>query len=245
MQSISRLKRHATLCAALLSHAPPLTVLSQGTVFFNTRFGEASAFVYDLETRQLCSGTNYLAQLYVGAAGSSERSLAPALGDPTFFRSGALAGHISGGIRVAPGVPPRSPAVAQIRVWTSYSGATFEQAIAAARANAGFGHRLGVSSLVNISRLGDDPTNSFAYLDGLNPFAVGRYPYSLSYESDQDRFIPLWSGTDLDFALEPTRDLNQAAWEVAYPPETGWQIAPGHYLTITNTPRRFFRIRRK
>ena len=74
-------------------------------------------------------GPRYMAELY---AGTDILSLAP-IGPPVPFLGGAGAGYFLGGTRAIPTVTPGGTATFEVRVWDSFTGATWEKAYVRAR----------------------------------------------------------------------------------------------------------------
>ena len=115
------------LCRALLASLTmalsPMPVLGQGWVEFEN-FGAVDAPIYDVDSRTLLAGPDFLAQLYAAAPG---QSLQP-VGVPAPFLSGEYAGYFQGNDYAIPGVPPFATAVVQVVAWRASDGATFKEA---------------------------------------------------------------------------------------------------------------------
>lgn len=117
------------------------------------------------------SGTNYLAQLYVGRRPDT---LWP-VGTAVPFLTGTNAGYFTGGVTTIPNFPTGDSAWVQVRAWETGGGSSFEVAALA-------GHWSGVSSVVYVKDLGGPSGGVPAvppYLTGLqypgNPMFI-RHP---------------------------------------------------------------------
>jgi hypothetical protein len=105
-------------------------VWAQGTVYFYNHVPSAGldAPVYDTDGKTPLLGAQFQAQLYAGA---SAESLGP-VGAVAYFTSqpGYWLNYDGSLTRIIPGVAAGSVAYAQVRVWSSYSGTTYERAAA-------------------------------------------------------------------------------------------------------------------
>lgn len=103
------------------------------TVNFNNRVPAASLYapIYAMEIGgTLLAGTDYLAQLYAGPAGTAIGDLKP-IGDAVGFRED-IGGFLNIGVdgsRSIADVGAGQNAIVQIRVWTAATGSTYEQAL--------------------------------------------------------------------------------------------------------------------
>lgn len=100
-----------------------------GTIDFRNRsltFTTVSneAPVFDLDGVTPLNGPQYVAQLY---AGSSLDSLRP-IASPSAFRTGYYAGFFDSRILPLPHIPPGDTVFAQVRVWESNKGSSYEEA---------------------------------------------------------------------------------------------------------------------
>jgi len=133
---------------ALVALSAAASVFAQGTiVYYNRVTGSCVAPVYGPETGNAAlsktgnttagvpagtqtytgaalAGTGFTAQLWAGAEGTSEGSLAAVAGSLKDFRTGGFAGAInnSGGVIAIPGVAEGNKAALQLRVWDNAGG---------------------------------------------------------------------------------------------------------------------------
>jgi hypothetical protein len=133
---------------ALLALSAAASVFAQGTiVYYNRVTGSIVAPVYAPEAPgstvsktgnttggfpagtqtyagAALAGTGFTAQLWAGAEGTAEGSLAVVPGSNKDFRTGGFAGAInnSGGVIAIPGVGEGSKAALQLRVWDNAGG---------------------------------------------------------------------------------------------------------------------------
>lgn len=131
-----------------------LSAYAQGTVAFQNRdtANNVNAPIYDLTVGGTkLEGTAYLAQLFAGPAGSAESALKPA-GAAVDFRTGNAAGYVNVGSaasRAIDGVAFGANAAVQIRAWSASGGATWDEAVAKAAADASV--HVGMSKLLTIT----------------------------------------------------------------------------------------------
>jgi hypothetical protein len=102
---------------------------AQGVVRFSNVGPQLDAPVTNAVTGQLVDGTNFLVQLYGGAAGALEPVLVP-LNAPITFEPGGLAGYFDGGLATNTFVLPGSTATFQVRAWSA-GFATYDEAYSA------------------------------------------------------------------------------------------------------------------
>lgn len=139
-----------TACALLA-----VSSMAQGTINFLNRDTSAgiNAPIFDVDGSTKLEGAAFKAQLYGGAEGTAEASLAP-VGDIVNFRTGAAAGYWDNAapLRTIPGVTPGSAATVQVYVWES-------QYNSLAEAQAAFG-KFGKSTVFTVPKTGGvtDPT---------------------------------------------------------------------------------------
>ncbi len=119
--------------------------------------------VYDTDGTTPLSGDRYLAQLY---AGPTAGSLTP-IGAAVPFNTGNIAGYWRGGTRNLASVVPGASAYAQVHVWETGRGRTFEAARSA-------GSKVGSSAVVFVPVTGGGgfPPGLPAVLTGLTAFNV-------------------------------------------------------------------------
>ena len=134
-----------------------------GTVFFMNSFGTNVAPVFDVDETSKLEGPAFLAQLYAGA---TENDLQP-VGAAVPFRSGSQAGTFNGGTRAIPSVAVGESAYAQVRVWETAAGPSFEAASAAHG-------KVGWSSVLSVETGGVSgmAPKMPGYLEGLESFAL-------------------------------------------------------------------------
>jgi hypothetical protein len=108
---------------------------AQGTVNFATLAGGAGGVVQAAGTNGtgsgvLASGSAFMAQLYVGPAGSLAATLTTngVSGTASFFNTGAQAGYVTGGARTITGFNGGETISAQVRAWAVASGSSWETA---------------------------------------------------------------------------------------------------------------------
>jgi hypothetical protein len=155
----------------------PLTIsetnLGGGTINFRNDFyhegTHVEAPIFDVDGVTALSGTGFLAQLY---AGPSLEWLRPA-GQPSSFRTGFRAGYFFSQLVTLANVSPGSNALAQVRVWDSTKGNSYEEARS-------LGGRFGKSEILSITTGGDglpdgdlSGLHSFSLQAGLPRFASG------------------------------------------------------------------------
>jgi hypothetical protein len=157
-----------TLLACLLCLE---SAVAQGTILFANRVPQAGidASVYDGITGIPLEGPWWLAQLYAGSA-NSESSLSP-VGSPTPFQTGQIPGYWEPVVVAVPGIGEGEKVWLQAHVWSSWFGATWEDARAkpVGQANGLFGSSL---PLVDVLLGGSEPTP----MVGLESFAVFPIP---------------------------------------------------------------------
>jgi hypothetical protein len=101
---------------------------AQGQLVFSNRTidGRMDAPVFAVDCRTLLTGSDYLAQLYVGQQVDSLSPVGPVLP----FRTGIRAGYITATLVTTPFVP-ESTVFAQMRAWAAAGGPSYEAAVAA------------------------------------------------------------------------------------------------------------------
>jgi len=185
------------------------TLTSVGTVWFNNHVTRplVEAPVCDVNGVTRLAGSSYLAQLW---AGPSTNEMA-AVGEPTPFLTGALAGYVVVGTNSAvaiPNVAPGAPAFVQMRAWEAGAGATYEDAVTA-------GGKHGGSDIITVVAGGiGEPPSSPAFLAGLRTFRLRQAPLIVSQTGD----IIVYEGEQL--YLEVTVDSS-------YPVIYQWQRETG------------------
>lgn len=155
----------------LLSVLASLPALAQQVSFSNKDSAKnINAPIYDVAVGGVkLDGANYFAQLFGGAKGTPENTLA-ALGDPVNFRTGTAAGYISATTVTIPGVGYGAAAVVQMRAWSANGGATWAAASAAALANAAV--HTGKSGLIDITMPASAVDPNVPGLVGLASFPI-------------------------------------------------------------------------
>jgi hypothetical protein len=110
--------------------AATINCLSQGAVNFANGAAGVDAPFRDANG-VLLSGNAYLAQLYVGPAGSPASGLATngVRGTPAAFGTGPSAGYFLGGARMIDGYAPGTLVTLQVRMWATASGSSWESAV--------------------------------------------------------------------------------------------------------------------
>jgi len=111
-----------------------VAAVAQGTVLFSNQdpaSGTDFAFYLADGTTKL-SGSQFMAELLVGATPSLSLPAVAQVG----FLTGANAGYFNGGVLSVPGLAPGSAAYVQIHVWNTATGASFNQAFASGLPNA-------------------------------------------------------------------------------------------------------------
>lgn len=116
------------------------------------------------------AGAGFWAQLYWGAAGTTDSTTLTAIGSAVNFLSGAQAGYFTGGTITFPTVPGGTSVVVQVRAWDAASGSSFETAWASNRPTG----RAGWSNLVTVG-LTQPPTTP-PNIVGLQSFALQPVP---------------------------------------------------------------------
>ena len=156
----------------------------------------SSACVFDVDGYTKLFGSNYMAQLYVGATLDSIR----AVGNPRPFLTGYSAGLISSTPVILPTVPPFTQVYAQVRAWESSKGATYEEARA-------MGGKFGKSEVFELT-CGEMPTppslwnlKSFSLKAGLPLFTVGKLR-CVEVQSDGSVLWELEGQTDSRYLIE-------------------------------------------
>lgn len=164
-----------TSLPALLSIAP--TNAGGGLIYFANRQNQLGltnyAPVYDVDGIIPLFGDGFLAQLYASAGGAPLH----AVGQPQPFLSGFQAGYISPVAIMLPDIGSGVTVQAQMRVWDSQQGSSFEEVQA-------WGGRIGASSILIVTTAGVSNTSpagglllglqSFALHNGLPEYRRGR-----------------------------------------------------------------------
>ena len=140
--------------------------------------------VFDVDGITPLNGPRYVAHLYAGTTLDTMRPTA----SPTPFRTGFQAGYFVSKVVTFPNIPPGIPIFAQIRVWESSRGNSYEEARA-------LGGKFGRSSIMQVT-LGGGLTppqrlvaiSRFSLQAGLPAFTVGQIEF---LQRDQDDSL-LW-----------------------------------------------------
>ena len=116
----------------VLSNLFVTVAFAQGTIAFQN-FSSPSFFAPDYlsDGATKLSGPQYMAELFAGPNTTSLSAIAT-----TPFLSGSSAGFFNGGTQVIPNVPAGGSAFAQVDVWNTAIGASFDQAKATGLPNA-------------------------------------------------------------------------------------------------------------
>jgi hypothetical protein len=147
---------------------------AQGVVrFSNTGLG-LNAPVTNAVTGQLADGSDFLVQLYGGAAGALEPVLAPLKAPIPFEMSDSLAGLFDGGLATNTFVLPGSTGTFQLRAWSA-GFATYDEAYSAGLVDPNV--LVGNSSVFQNST----GTTSGATLTGLTGFSVAPVPEASTF----------------------------------------------------------------
>jgi len=107
------------ILVTIVGFAISATGFAQGTLNFASA-AAGSVWRTTNQYGQLASGAAYMADLYYGAAGSTEAQLT-ALNLPATYNTGAQAGFFTGGPRTIPGFAGGTTIRAQVRVWSGGS----------------------------------------------------------------------------------------------------------------------------
>lgn len=141
---------------------------AQGSVNFNSRVPAAGiAAPISLSTGVPATGPQYVAILLGGATAAT---MAP-IGTPSALRTGALAGHVSGGSVTIPGIPAGGPASVQVLAFDSTLYADAAAALAAGDGAIGTGR----SAVLSLTKTGDPtalPPGTPVDLVGLTSFTI-------------------------------------------------------------------------
>lgn len=114
-------------------------------------------------------GTAFAADIFWGAAGTTDSTRLTALNLPSNFLTGAGAGHFIGGARTVP-VAGGTTIVVQVRAWDTADGASYQQCFSSGSATA----RVGWSGLFNVTVT--EPPNTPPNLVGLTAFSLQPVP---------------------------------------------------------------------
>jgi len=141
---------------------------AQGVVLFSNAGAGLNAPVTSAVTGQRVDGSEFLVQLYGGAAGALEPVLAP-LKASTNFLSGGQAGYLDGGLATNTFVLPGGTGSFQVRAWSA-GFATYHEAYSAGLVDP--------NVLVGKSSVFQNSTgiSSAATLTGLMSFSVAPVP---------------------------------------------------------------------
>jgi hypothetical protein len=141
---------------------------AQGIVRFSNAGPQLNAPVTNSVTGQLVNGSDYLVQLYGGAAGALEPVLVP-LNAPITFLAADLKGYFDGGLATNTFVLPGSTGTFQVRAWSA-GFATYDEAYSAGLVDP--------NVLVGKSSVFQNSTgiSSGATLTGLTAFSVAPVP---------------------------------------------------------------------
>ena len=112
-----------------------VSAFAQGTLNFANYAPGVDAAVSDTDWTTKLNGAQWAADLWWAPGIVTDSDLLFSLGTPTNFSTEA-SGYFFGGVRTLP-LPPDSTITAQIRVWSSQSGATWTQARAATDSHIG------------------------------------------------------------------------------------------------------------
>lgn len=101
-----------------------LSALAQGTISFQN-FSQPTFFAPDYlnDGTTPLSGPQYMAELLAGPSADNLTAIAS-----TSFFSGSSAGYFDGGTQIVPDVPGGATAFAQVGIWNTALGATFDLA---------------------------------------------------------------------------------------------------------------------
>jgi hypothetical protein len=135
--------------------------LAQGTINFNNRAPADNIDAIVTCAYEPLAGSPWVAQLY---SGPSADSLEP-IGVPVAFKTGSLAGYVSGGV-VDAKVPAGATVYVQMRVWRITDAPAYEQAQLVP------GARWGLSGSILVKTGGGDPPAPASNLIGLEPFDI-------------------------------------------------------------------------
>ncbi len=119
-----------TVGAVFLLLAWNTVLRGQGLVIFCNLGPGLNAPVFESDGLTKCSGSQFMAELLAGPAETSPSSIA-SIG----FLTGAGAGYYNAGVQTIYTVAPGAMAWAQVRLWNTASGLTFDQAKASGMPN--------------------------------------------------------------------------------------------------------------
>ena len=155
---------------------PLETVASEGTVNFTSAGAGVNAPVFNnLTGARVTAADGLLAGLYYAADGETNEGLY-SYASSAGFAPGAAAGYFVGGTRVLPGTTPDTYAMAQVRVWETNYGASYEAAVTAPAQN-GRKAIVGKSNVVRVQLGGAArPPNGLVGLQGFWVDIVGGGP---------------------------------------------------------------------
>jgi len=193
-----------------LNTTAALDLYAQGRVYFQNFYPDLYAPVYDGYSVELLSGTNFLAQLYVGPLGSQEADLEAVDYPPLPFKSGLLAGYFSGGTYTLAGFAPHTEVQAQVRAWTAISGAAYEEAVQTALRTMVFDHRFGKSNLFSV--LLEPEEDRGGDLFGLSPFCIYPPPYTIAATRLTNHLVLAWPAADTNYVLEASETVRSTNW---------------------------------
>lgn len=238
-------------CFAKLIGFPAIGILAvvvhafgQGTLVFDNRLGDtidAAAIICAPNCDRRPTGTNYVAQLFAGPAGTAETKLL-SVSPPVPFRKGAAAGFVDPGTnRVVPipGVRPGEIAVAQIRAWSAQGGTTYLGALEAANFNREI--FVGMSTVL-IVRAGSMSVPGD--LSGLRSFYLMPMPLALQTQRTVDGLELSWPGYATNYVLQTSTSIEAASWAEVLGPHA---LRNGRFA-LTNkvfVSSQFFRLRQK
>ena len=171
------MKTWVTLLVAVLAVCD---LHGQGSVNFVTIGAGVNAPATNFLTGQRVDGTNYLAQLFYGPAGTVENALISVNNPPAHFGTGTLRGYITaatgGGVRTFEALPAGAPATVQIRAWEASLGPDYGTAYQNWLMSDGT-KVLGHSKVITVTMT--EPPLTPASLSGLNPgFFLFPFPAS-------------------------------------------------------------------
>lgn len=197
----------------LLTTAGTFHVCAQGTIWFCNKLVVDPidrGYVYDAYSGSRLSGTNYLAQLYVGPLGSREEDLQGVDYPPVPFKSGLLAGYFNGGTYSLAAFPPHTWVLLQVRAWTAISGASYEEAVQTGMRTMAFDHRFGKSNLFPVLLEAEQAPG--ADLIGLNTFCIQPPPYTIEATRSTNQLVLAWPAADTNYVLEASETVRSTNW---------------------------------
>lgn len=199
---------------------------------------ELNSPVTNAMTGRPVKGPEFVAQLYVGPAGTAEDELLSA-GPPAPFLQGEL-GYFSGGLRTNPFVRVNAAIGAfQVRVWDSTAFASYDEAVMIG-IEGDTNAVVGKSAVFENAATSSDPP---AVLTNLQSFAVARVPPMVRLQIARSQFNARvsWSTNANGFVLESSVPKNSSWMTVTNRPTV---VGKTYVLSVPlDLERRFFRLR--